>query len=343
MGNLLRLLSRDDSNCCSPQKYDIYLDFENASPTENELAVYEEVNEVLKRCDEILQELEGYRGAGEEIREAISQPSDEKQILAWKAIAPLVMKLKKFYMFSMEVREYRISVKKLVPKILEHLSSGPSSTMENLETQQAIVKQFAEILHFTLKFDELKMNAPAIQNDFSYYRRTISRSKISKVQEQQNGTDVQDDFYIPSDFAINMSMFYAHATPMLKVLSDATSAFVIQSETPSTVQNTTEMLGTMARVCQRMIDNQDLINRFKCCETHLFVLRVMVGLIILYDHVHPSGAFAKTSCIDIKGCIKVLKEQPTSNSENLLNALRYTTMHLNDDSTPKNIRAMLAT
>lgn len=31
----------------------------------------------------------------------------------------------------------------------------------------------------------------------------------------------------------------------------------------------------------------------------------------------------------VKGCVRVLKEQPTSRSEGLLNALRYTTKHLN--------------
>lgn len=32
----------------------------------------------------------------------------------------------------------------------------------------------------------------------------------------------------------------------------------------------------------------------------LFCMRVMVGVIILYDHVHPVGAFAKTSKIDVR-------------------------------------------
>ena len=31
----------------------------------------------------------------------------------------------------------------------------------------------------------------------------------------------------------------------------------------------------------------------------MFCLRVMVGVIILYDHVHPVGAFAKSSPIDV--------------------------------------------
>jgi len=51
----------------------------------------------------------------------------------------------------------------------------------------------------------------------------------------------------------------------------------------------------------------------------------MVGVIILYDHVHPQGAFVKSSSIDIKGSIKVLKEQSQEVVEGLLNALRYAT------------------
>ena len=48
-----------------------------------------------------------------------------------------------------------------------------------------------------------------------------------------------------------------------------------------------------------------------------------MGIILLYDHVHPVGAFAKTSKIDMKGCIKVLKDQPPNSVEGLLNALRW--------------------
>lgn len=31
----------------------------------------------------------------------------------------------------------------------------------------------------------------------------------------------------------------------------------------------------------------------------MFCVRVMVGVIILYDHVHPVGAFARSSGIDV--------------------------------------------
>ena len=43
----------------------------------------------------------------------------------------------------------------------------------------------------------------------------------------------------------------------------------------------------------------DYRNKFQSEETVLFCLRVMVGVIILYDHVNPAGAFAKSSGIDV--------------------------------------------
>ncbi|KAG8243692.1 CYFIP-related Rac1 interactor B [Homalodisca vitripennis] len=330
MGKLLSLLARDDSNCCSPQKYDVFLDFENAQPTEGEKAVYEEVQQVLLSSEGILQELGVYKGAGKEIREAINTPSEECQRRAWTAVLPLVTKLKRFYDFSLELEG-------IVPKILGELCSGAMTPTQHLETQQALVKQFAEILEFVLKFDEYKMKTPAIQNDFSYYRRTVSRQRMTR----EGGEGLQRVPEVSSELANRMSLFYAHATPMLRVLSEATSRFV-QENTDIPIENTTETLSTMAKVCLRMLESPSLISQFQREETQLFVLRVMVGLVILYDHVHPHGAFVKASNVDVKGCVKLLKDQPAIRSEGLLNALRYTTKHLNEEATPKHIKNLLA-
>lgn len=51
-----------------------------------------------------------------------------------------------------------------------------------------------------------------------------------------------------------MSLFYAQATPMLKVLSDTTTRFVNENSNLP-IENTTETLSTMCQVCQRMIEN----------------------------------------------------------------------------------------
>lgn len=61
MGKLLSLLARDDSTCCSPKSYDVFLDFENAAPTETEREVFDEVDRVLKESEAVLEEIQCYK------------------------------------------------------------------------------------------------------------------------------------------------------------------------------------------------------------------------------------------------------------------------------------------
>uniref|UniRef100_A0A8C2LX64 CYRIA/CYRIB Rac1 binding domain-containing protein n=1 Tax=Cricetulus griseus TaxID=10029 RepID=A0A8C2LX64_CRIGR len=255
----------------------------NAQPTESEKEIYNQVNVVFKDAEGILEDLQSYRGACQEIREAIQQQADEKL-------------LKKFYKFSQR-------------GLLGALTSTPYSPTKHLEQEQALAKHFAEIFHFKLCFDELKMTNPAIQNEFSYYRRTLSRMRINNL-------------------ANRMFLFYAEATPMKKNLSDATTKFVSENKNLP-IENTTDCLGTKASVCRVMLEMLEYRSPFANEERVSFCLRVMVV-----------GAFAKTSKIDMKGCIKVLKDQPPNSAEGLLNALRYTMKHLNE-TTSQQIRSML--
>jgi hypothetical protein len=327
MGNLLRVLYSREND--SPNRVDIFVDFENAKPTDVELSVWTHVNAVLGRTDAILHELSVYRGAAGEIRDAISNPQMEDcQQKAWEAVVPIVSQLKRYYEFS-------LALEATVPNVLNVLCSNDMTPRQHLESQQALFKQFAEILDFTLKFDDLKMTNPAIQNDFSYYRRTLSRMKMAGDE------NIDSDFDVTNAMANRMSLFYAHATPMLKVLSDTTSRFVSENK-DLPIENTTDCLSTMASICCVMIENPKYRSKIANEETAMFCLRVMVGVIILYDHVHPVGAFAKTSPINIKNCIRVLKLHAPGKVDCLLNALRYTTKHLNDDTTPKAIKNLLA-
>lgn len=55
--------------------------------------------------------------------------------------------------------------------LLGALTSTPYSPTQHLEREQALAKQFAEILHFTLRFDELKVS---LQNEI--YKPCSSRT-----------------------------------------------------------------------------------------------------------------------------------------------------------------------
>lgn len=59
---------------------------------------------------------------------------------------------------------------------------------------------------------------------------------------------------------------------------------------------------------------RDYTSRFSSEDTLLFCMRVMVGVIILYDHVHPNGAFNKSSKIDVRLTCTWLKLQEKFNS-----------------------------
>lgn len=341
MGNLLRLLARDES-CCALPKHDIFVDFESALPANEEVQLYQEAEDILIESEGIIKDLIGYKGASKEIREAITKPTPENEATAWTTLMPLVLKLKSFYDFSLKLES-------VVPKILKELCSSQKpatvvgSIVEQLDVHQALVKQFAKVLEFVLKFDEYKMMNPALQNDFSYYRRTTQRNRNSmNVGAAFDGSELADPTQISEQISVgvanSMSLFFANATPMLLSLSKATSQFVNDENVQDV---TTEMLSVIAKVCQKMLTLPELRSRLQYEETELFILRVMVAVVILYDHVHPTGAFAKGTHVDVKGCIKVLREQEKSRAEGLLNALRYTTKHLNEETTPKSTKTLL--
>lgn len=51
----------------------------------------------------------------------------------------------------------------MVPRLLGSLVGGAMSPTQHLEQQQALVKQFAEILEFVLKFDEHKVSSQPVK------------------------------------------------------------------------------------------------------------------------------------------------------------------------------------
>lgn len=99
------------------------------------------------------------------------------------------------------------------------------------------------------------MTTPAIQNDLSYYRRALSRQRLEDSPTAPNAPSVtgggMNYFYgedgmmpVSSELANCMSLFYAQATPMLRVLSDSTSSFVNERKEVE-ISQLTETLGTM--------------------------------------------------------------------------------------------------
>lgn len=314
MGKVMGLI-----NSGAKEVEDIFIDFENAEVSDDEREIYDAVAKVLDRSPQILEDLLQYEGCEEKIREAITNPSPEAEEAAWGAVLPAVEQLQQFYDFSLELES-------AFPKLLVALcQDSPKDTLTN---QQALTKLLADVFDFVLLFDDAKMVNPAIQNDFSYYRRTLNRMKMAKKDM---------NIKIRDELANRMSLFFAYPTPMMKVLSETTAKF-LETDTVVPRENVNNALSMMANVCHDMVAKK----KFDQDKTNMFCLRCMTGAIILFDHLHPAGAFAKKSPINIKGCITVLKGYDKAPTDGLLNALRFTTIHLNDAETPNSLKQMLS-
>uniref|UniRef100_A0A915C0X5 CYRIA/CYRIB Rac1 binding domain-containing protein n=3 Tax=Ascarididae TaxID=6250 RepID=A0A915C0X5_PARUN len=315
------LLAHCDGSRPSLPEVAVFLDFENASPCESELHLFSLADKVLEQAGSSLEDVASYGpGASVEIRLAIQQPNNaEAQSRALDLLDRLVAKIRMYYELSQRIEQ-------LVPLILWELCSGPLPPAEQLEALQATCRQFARLIDFVLSFDALKMCTPALQNDFSFYRRTMSR--------ETGGT-----YVIPIELTNTISLFLASPTPMLSALTTATIKFVVtHSDLP--VTNTTDTLATIVQACHYMVETEENWERMSEFS-RLFTVRVMVGAIILYDHIDNAGVFCRESPIDIRSVVELIKAQPKNDQvESLLNALRYTTKHLNDGSTPKSVRAL---
>ncbi|KAG0241514.1 Protein fam49a [Actinomortierella wolfii] len=342
MGNLLSqfngLVNRDgDSNVP-----DVNLDFESkavyqarifnkdsmavpwhdSTMTEEESQSYSTVLHMLEPTTDLLELLRTYEGCGEYIRQAIGSPCAETEADAWDHVRPAVAKLKMFYRYS-------TTIENCLPQILETLCIGDVN--ENLENHKALARILCQLLDFVFEFDSLKMKTPQIQNDFSYYRRCLSRGKLSNEVDLRSAMN-------EDELANQVSMFYAYPTPMLKTVTDVTTQFVAQHKVGRSVS---ECLATLASVCYNTVSNSK--KRPQRPETTAFCLRVMVIAIIIYDHIDPAGAFGKSSPINIKSSVKAIHSHGNStDTPNLISALRYNTKHLNDASTPKAVKSLMA-
>jgi hypothetical protein len=122
------------------------------------------------------------------------------------------------------------------------LCQDAGNVKKNLEKYQATVSMLAKVLTFALDFDDLKMTNPSIQNDFSYYRRTLSRFKMSPDSKA-----LLESAIVQDELANRMSLFYAYPTPMLNGLVNALTAGISGKSMNS--QAVTEVLCVMVAVC----------------------------------------------------------------------------------------------
>jgi len=129
-----------------------------------------------------------------------------------------------------------------------------------------------------------------------------------------------------------MSFFFAYPTPLMKVLIDCTNK--VEKD------NLTSSLSYLANACTKgLIDLETQYGENLNIENEndnnaMLFLCTIAGCIILVDHLDPNGAFHSKSEIKIKIAVETLvKLSGNTRAVFLINSLRFTTLHLNDEQT----------
>jgi len=235
-------------------------------PDQGELAkLHGDVAQVLARANEAMPELEGYQGCEDMIRLAMSNPKDEaKQVAAFEGMFPNVRKIRNFYQLGKDVDQRAGSL------VREFVAN------DDMFEQPGLTKQFAELLVFALRFDRCKMMHPAVQNDFSFYRRALNQKANSK-----NPSVPVNDIE-----ANNISMFIAQATPVISTL-------VITLDNLQREIQVADFIADFAHVCCSNV----MRDKARTPEATAFGLTAMVVAIVIYDQISPAGAFGGQSQI----------------------------------------------
>jgi len=296
--------------------FDLILDGKTEPSDEDERKILDLVTDALKDSKSHLESLVEYNnvGAEEPIRKALNDPSPKTEMAAWKAVCKNVEKLHGFYLFA-------LALENVWPKILNAVCQD--DPVASVQTHLALTEQLAHIFDFTFRFDQGKMVTPGLQNDFSYFRRVLTRMKNADK-------DFVKDVKVDEELANKMSFFFAYPTPMMKVLIDATTSL------GSTSHSLVGGLSLIANLSLKALsDNPEMEEE----KTNLY-LSAMTGCIILVDHLLDEGAFHNKSPIRIKSAVMALKT--TLSTDSLVNSLRFTTLHLNDPQTMPAITKLLS-
>jgi len=286
----------------------VFIDLQNAKPTELEIKMYERVREVLNKGEDVCTKIEDYKGCQDVARKAMTSPNPENEEAAFSALLTAVEYIDGIYQQARALEE-------IVPLLLSALSVSPQEEKDknklSVATCQALAAQLSILLDFALRFDQIRMRQPFISNDFAFYRRLLPKfPRDPRVR-------------IKDDDAGGMALFTAEYTPMM----NAVCRSAIKSD-----GKPNEVMAIIANSCYKMLKHNKLPTEF-----NLVAARAMTGATIVFDHVDVVGVFQKSSPVKVTQIVNMLKsnfkEQPA-----LLNGIQFTTKTFKN--APNSIQAL---
>jgi len=322
----------------------LVLDFDAQPQNEDDQKLYDEATAFLLDAENIISRIEGYESSSALSRKALAEPTAENRWHALESVCKNTLEIYHFWRFAKNCSQFIGKfLESFVAQIGDDQLTDPSDQLQ-LSTRAALVRQFASLISAVIRFDRAKAMANSIQNDLSFYRRIIQ----SAHQPQTGVGSANDRMYeeklfewkqpaeLTDSVVSTVSFFLASPVPVMQEVCKAIEKISDKSET---IQALIPFIPNLyVHLIKKKTFPADSEFNFLC-------LRAMVGFIIVTDRVEPEGAFHSNSVVKINDAISILenfhKNHPTLNKEEqvyqLVDCLKYWSVHLQDDTTPSKI------
>ncbi|KAL7993558.1 hypothetical protein Plhal703r1_c66g0169531 [Plasmopara halstedii] len=272
-----------------------------------------EADEVISQSKTALVRLQCYEGCLQLIQKTVREPKNENlKTELVNRLSRNITTLRVFYDLATDIETIFVALIQIC------------SQKATKKAAAYLIEKIASLVDFAVSFDSLKAKTSDIQNDLSHFRRflAINAAKLNQLESL-------------ADAPLNaMSFFVADHCPMLKVLIRAIECAMAKE--PAAV-DVSAILANSRCACMtssRPKDGRPMMN----------FLRAMTGAIILYDHTAVHGAFCSKSEVKIKRCVKELVQGKHNGATlELIDTIKYCSLHYNDSSTPIKIRTLMNT
>jgi len=296
MGNWIPTLSNS-----SDARLEIAAEIPVPLSGEESVVAYDACQKVVNDASSSIAYLQKYVGNDLLVQKAMKFPKDDGvQVEAFEGMLPNIQAIKGFYELSQ-------ALSMAVDKILKVLV--PSYGKGCLQEQNSLLLCLAALFSCVFDFDWAKMKQPAVQNDFSFYRRALPKHANNKN--------------VPLDetAASGVSMFIAQASPMLASLT--TNLILLSKTNPSICP----LLSEFVKICCTSVSNL----KPEAAGSERIYIGMVIG-ITLYDKIDPIGAFSRSSPIPIKKCVQSLNKWNNPKRESSFSTLQYSTRNFDKAS-----------
>jgi len=321
-----------------------------AFPAEQDLVGY--ADSILTYREEMYQRIANYAGASEEMRLAMSTPTEENEIRAFHKLLQNVDSISHIFNFC-------TAIEQIVPPIFHNLCGQPPATCDLAQRQElalnaatakvAVLQRAIDILAFVITFDSMRIQKPLVANDFSYYRRLLPKY-------QHHPAIPPDLVRVHDEDASVIALFTGLFNPLFSALKKAIATSSASNGTPinclpsmggTGVNNgpgigggpmVNTVLAVLANSCLFAVRSALAAGKSVHDEPVLNAAKAMTVALVLYDCNADLGAFSKRSTVRSKEIVELVVKH-FSHQTPMVGLIKYSTVTINN--APDKIQELL--